>query len=172
MCGSNQQNYTFDLDYIPEDELLQLYQNFSEYVTYYPNMKKIGQITKHIYSSKQVLSDPIEITFSTDFLIDYKFCNEDNENNEKEIIIENLDELMKIYFQIHDIFQKLTKEKYNIHIIFRDEYKLLFDYIYHKDNIAYNDASKHSTEKNIINITVDIDNYANDEEEDEEVESE
>jgi hypothetical protein len=93
MCGSNQQNYTFDLDYIPEDELLQLYQDFSEYVTYYPNMKKIGQITKHIYSSKQVLSDPIEITFSTDFLIDYKFCDEkdDDENdNEKEIIVENL----------------------------------------------------------------------------------
>jgi len=162
MCGSNQQNYTFDLDYIPEDELLQLYQDFSEYVKYYPKIKEISQITKHIYNSKQVLSDPIEITFSTDFLIDYKFCD-DEENNEKEIIIENLDELMEIYFQIHDVFQKLTKEKYNIHIIFRDEYKLLFDYIYHKGNVAYNDVGKHSTDKNTINITVDIDNYTNDE---------
>jgi hypothetical protein len=170
MCGSNQQNYTFDLDYIPEDELLQLYNNFSEYVTYYPNMKEINKLTKHIYRSKQVLSYPIEITFSTDFLIDYKFYDENDDNkgnNEKEIIIENLDELMEIYFQIHDIFQKLTKEKYNIHIIFRDEYKLLFDYIYHKENVAYNDATKHSTDRNTIHITVDIDNYANDEDESE-----
>lgn len=162
MCGSNHKNYTFDLDYVPKDELLQLYKNFSEYVKYYPKMKEIDKLTKYIHTSKQVLSDPIEITFSTDFLIDYKFCDE-KDDDEKEIIVENLDELMTLYFQIYDTFYKLTKEEYNIHIIFRDEYKLLFDYIYYKKDVEYNDASKHSPVKNTINIIVDIDNYTYDE---------
>lgn len=110
------------------------------------------KIYNNIRSCKFV-SNPFEITFITDFLLDYN--NIKNYKDTYDIDIHNLDELIELYFMIYREFEKFTQDKYNIHIVFRDEYERIFDYIFD----GYNNRENSSNSKNNIDIIVDVNNY-------------
>lgn len=101
-------------------------------------------------------TDPFEIFFSIDFFIDY-YSTIRNDDDVYDIKVLNMDALIELYFMIFKLFDKLTRGKYNIHIIFIDEYDKEFDYIYGKDD--NNDTEKFSIDKRTINITVNIENF-------------
>ena len=75
-----------------------------------------------------------------------------------DIHIKNLDELIDLYFMIYREFENFTNN--NIHIVFRDEYERIFDYVF---DDGYNNRENFSNYKKNINIIVDVDNYHYDE---------
>lgn len=101
-------------------------------------------------------TDPFKIFFSVDFFIDY-YSSIRNDDDVYDIKVLNLDALIELYFMIYKAFGKLTRSKYNIHVVFIDEYNKVFDYIYGEhDN---NDKEKFSIDKRTINIKVNVENY-------------
>jgi len=101
-------------------------------------------------------ADPFFVFFSVDFFIDY-YSSIRNDDDVFDVKVLNMDALIELYFMIFKAFSKLTRGKYNIHIVFIDEYDKVFDYVYGRDD--NNDTEKFSNLKRTINITVNIENF-------------
>jgi hypothetical protein len=142
--NSNKQRYTKktnNLGYISKEDIDKIY-----------NESLDNNIRSSI--SKFVLN-PFEFTFSTDFLLDYN--NIKNYKDTYDINIKNIDELTELYLMIYREFEKYTDDKYNIHIVFKDEYERIFDYIFDEDK--YNNRAKSCNSKKNIDIIVNVNNY-------------
>lgn len=138
--------FKFKLGYISNGDISEIH---NENLVLISNINMYNNITKFVL-------EPFEITFTTDFLLDYNDTKSYKDTDD--IHIKNLDELIDLYFMIYREFENFTNN--NIHIVFRDEYERIFDYVFYD---GYNNRKNFSNYKKNINIIVDVYNYHYDE---------
>jgi hypothetical protein len=153
---NNKHRYTikrdnFDLEFMMKKDIYEIYKgrrprevkDYVSAINLYHNMTNFN-------------ANPFEIIFSVDFFIDY-YSSIRNDDDVFDIKVLNMDALIELYFMIYKAFGKVTRGKYNIRVVFVDEFDKVFDYVYGRDD--NNDTEKFSNMKRTITITVNVENF-------------
>jgi hypothetical protein len=153
---NNKHRYTikrnnFDLEFMMKKDICEIYKGRRPM-----EVKECVSAINLYHNMTNFDTDPFEIIFSIDFFIDY-YSSIRNDDDVFDIKVLNMDALIELYFMIYKAFDKVTRGKYNIRVVFVDEFDKVFDYVYGRDD--NNDTEKFSDLKRTINISVNVENF-------------